>query len=338
MAKVLIDLRKMADPFSGLGQFSLALGRALHRRNHHLSLLFLIPEKQEDLWQDGSCIRPGELAAYRSDIALVHHLHQESDLKIPGVCNVLTVHDINFIYKYFYIKRNYKIWRFRHFLKGFDHVVCISRFTRSELTRVISASCENFSVILNGLNPLHHPSMPDILPVKPFFFSVGAFLRKKNLHSIIPMMQLLPDYQWIVAGPDEGSYARELKAAVRSLGLEQRILFTGSLTEAHKAWYYHHCEALFFPSTAEGFGLPVLEAFSAGKPVFCFPITALPEITGGHAFFWERDNPAEMAARVRTSLAEDREDLREARKQYARQFSWDHAADAYLALYASAMR
>ena len=99
MAKVLIDLRKMADPFSGLGQFSLALGRALHRRNHHLSLLFLIPEKQEDLWQDGSCIRPGELAAYRSDIALVHHLHQESDLKIPGVCNVLTVHDINFIYK-----------------------------------------------------------------------------------------------------------------------------------------------------------------------------------------------------------------------------------------------
>jgi len=335
MEGVLIDLRKMSDPYSGLGQFSLALAEALHRRNNKLNLFFLIPDKGVPPFKDGFFLTRAACSSHLNQFGLVHHLHQESDLFFPGKKNLLTVHDINFIYKYRFFKRTFKRLMFERYLRKFDPIVSISYFTRSELSRHFSTDFESIPVVYNGLIPLHPPATPFVIPSAPFFFSIGAFLRKKNLHTLIPMMNFLPSYQWIVAGPDQGAYAEELKKEVRKHGLSERIIFTGPLSDEHKAWYFQHCEALFFPSISEGFGLPVLEAFSAGKPVFCFPLTALPEVSGGYAYSWNSSLPPEMAEFVERSLSADSFSMAEQREHYAMQFSWEKAADAYLDLYES---
>jgi len=182
---------------------------------------------------------------------------------------------------------------------------------------------------------LSAPEKPDFIPNRPFFFSIGAFLRKKNLHALIPAMQHLRDYQWLIAGHDKGSYADFLKAQVKHLGLTSDILFTGALSESHKSWYYQHCEALFFPSVSEGFGLPVLEAYSVGKPVFCFPLTSLPEVTGGQAYFLEASGSDKMASFIINSMKTESMQRSDERKAYAAKFSWDNAALSYLDLYRS---
>lgn len=335
MKAVLIDLRKISDPFSGLGRFSLSLGEALYRNNQSLSLFFLVPDNVEQPWKGNAFVRIGDIPAIKRQIGLVHHLHQESDLFLPDTKNLLTVHDINFIYKYTFLRRTIKLQLFKGYLKKFDRIVCISRFTQSELVRHCAVNEADLSFIYNGLPALPAPVVPDLIPQSPFFFSVGAFLRKKNLHILLPMIQSLPDHQWILAGQDRGPYADFMKAQVQRLGLSERVIFTGPLSESHKAWYYENSLGLFFPSISEGFGLPLLEAFSAGKPVFCFPLTALPEIAGGHAFFWSDTSAEQMAKEVIRRISAESQLSRESRISHAAGFSWDKAAAEYLGVYQS---
>ena len=59
--------------------------------------------------------------------------------------------------------------------------------------------------------------------------------------------------------------------------MADRVIIAGPVSADDKNWYYANCEAFAFPSLAEGFGLPVIEAMNHGKPVFLSRLTALPE-------------------------------------------------------------
>ena len=111
------------------------------------------------------------------------------------------------------------------------------------------------------------------------------------------------------------------------------ITSTGEIIEAEKIWLYQHGEALVFPSISEGFGIPLIESFYYGKPVFCGRYGSLPEVGGEHAFYWENFDAVEMAAMVKNQLADDRAEKKSARMEYARHFSWNNTAKAYLNLY-----
>jgi len=62
------------------------------------------------------------------------------------------------------------------------------------------------------------------------------------------------------------------------------VSLLGTISESDKIFYYKNCLAFAFPSLREGFGFPVLEAMTFGKPVFLSNKTSLPEIGGSHAF------------------------------------------------------
>ena len=63
-------------------------------------------------------------------------------------------------------------------------------------------------------------------------------------------------------------YQRKIEEEAKRLGVTERVIFTGAISENDKYWYYQNCTAFVFPSIAEGFGLPVIEAMYFGKPVF----------------------------------------------------------------------
>ena len=67
----------------------------------------------------------------------------------------------------------------------------------------------------------------------------------------------------------------------------KRVIFTGYVSNETARRLLEKADALVLPSLSEGFGLPVLEAFSAGTPVLCSNTTALPEVAGDAALYFD---------------------------------------------------
>ncbi|MFM8271665.1 MAG: glycosyltransferase, partial [Gemmata sp.] len=92
------------------------------------------------------------------------------------------------------------------------------------------------------------------------------------------------------------------------------------------------CDCFVYPSLWEGFGIPVLEAMSAGVPVVCSDLSSLPEVAGPHAFYCDPHDPRAVAAAVARALAlpaAERAARTTAARDWAARFTWDATADRF---------
>jgi glycosyltransferase involved in cell wall biosynthesis len=164
---------------------------------------------------------------------------------------------------------------------------------------------------------------------------VGVIHPKKNVHTLLPLLEAFPDYRLVLAGPDRHPYAQHIREQAEKLGVADRLLLTGSVDESTKLWLYAHCEAFLFPSLTEGFGLPVAEAMTFGKPVFISNLTSLPEVGGKEAYYFEDFEPENMAKVLHDGLHDFGQNaLRQERlRKRAAGFSWPTVAGEYWKLY-----
>jgi glycosyltransferase involved in cell wall biosynthesis len=98
---------------------------------------------------------------------------------------------------------------------------------------------------------------------------------------------------------------------------------------------YRAATCFVLPSLAEGFGLPVLEAMLRGTPVSCSRTSALPEVAGDAAFYFDPEDTNEIAAALELLLDNEqlRAYLRKAGLERARRFSWEATAEGTIATY-----
>jgi glycosyltransferase involved in cell wall biosynthesis len=137
-----------------------------------------------------------------------------------------------------------------------------------------------------------------------YFLHVGVLEKRKNLGLLISAFGKLvrqqgyEDMQLILVGqrgPRETLDDHDnLISLVDSLGLKGKVIFTGYVTQERLASYFQHAMAYVFPSANEGFGLPVLEAFSFGLPVIISRQGALVEVAGGAALVLENNDIASL--------------------------------------------
>jgi glycosyltransferase involved in cell wall biosynthesis len=141
----------------------------------------------------------------------------------------------------------------------------------------------------------------------------------------------------LIAGKhDDPGYVSFIKKESRNLGVENNVRLLGRISETEKSWYFNNCNAFAFPSISEGFGLPVVEAMSCGKPLFLSTRTALPEI-GGDVSFYFRDFSPDHMQRVFDNGMEiyNANGLRKKIKERGDHFCWHKAANEYLNVYRS---
>lgn len=338
--KILFEASKISNVNTGLGQCSLHLGQAISKLNTDFDLTYLVPKSGLNAFGPGhryiEASRWRKIFGVPADVAIWHYLYQGSQYRPvkKGAKVVVTIHDLNFLFKY-------KGWRKRQSLQAMqaevtraDAVVAISHFTKGEILKHLSVDSAKVQVIYNGVKATSHDEKrPSFVKDGKFFFSLGQVVPKKNFHVLLPLLQRI-EGSLVIAGNDAGSYANNLRTEIKKLGLSDRVLLTGEIPEEEKNWLYHNCEAFLFPSLAEGFGLPVIEAMRRGKPVFCSNLTSLPEVAGPYAYYFNDFNPDRMEVTMRTGfLAEKNTEMEKHRKDWASQFSWEETAKRYLAIY-----
>jgi len=117
--------------------------------------------------------------------------------------------------------------------------------------------------------------------------------------------------------------------------LGDRLLVVGPVGDPDLRALYAGASLFAFPSTHEGFGLPVLEAMVQGAPVACSDIEALREVTGGAAVLVPADDPVRWAETVTEVVSDEGRaaSLRAAGYERAKEFSWEKMARATHAVY-----
>lgn len=346
MKTVFLEMERLRNLNSGLGQFCKNLGQALVQlADPDFSFSFYLPASCRGLFgSDRNYLVHSPvhkvLKACRERFDCWHCLHQDSPyLPSRGQAKLmLTIHDMNFMAKYAGLRRKLRCETLRKKIDRSTALVFPSRFSEKMVNNHFSCSGKITRIIPYG-NCLERSETrgPSVAPPSGrFLFTIGAVLPKKNFHVLVPFLKKLKGYSLVIAGDDTTAYAGKIEDDAQYWGVDDRILFTGPIDDSEKFWWYRHCEAFVFPSLSEGFGLPVIEAMSLGKPVFISTLTSLPEVGGTEAFYWESFDPDAMAAVFEAGMNEYHRSAAKARSiaAWAATFSWENTARRYLDLYA----
>lgn len=352
---VLVDTERLRSLETGLGQMCQWLGRELVRsRPPGARLTFLVPRSRRGIFGDDVSYLDAAWwrriwSGGRTGVDVWHTTHQDSAFPpARSASQLLTILDLNFLERADYSPAR-KATRLASLQRKLDRasvISTISHYTASVVRQHLVVPDVPLRVIYLG-NPLEASGAAAVRPVADpvlsalpsgarFFLFVGVLHPKKNVHTLIPMMRAFPDSYLILAGAEEHAYTAQLRGAIGTAGLQDRVLITGRVSDETRRWLYEHCDALLFPSISEGFGLPVVEAMSCGKPVFLSRLTSLPEIGGPDACYFDSFDPEHMAETVRAGLAawaSNPGSAERARTRAAR-FSWQETASEYWKLYA----
>ena len=229
-----------------------------------------------------------------------------------------------------------------------DSVITISEYSRTELARWIGIDPSRITVIPLGVNESWYRTVSDealarvrqkyALP-EQFFVCVGTLQPRKNVGRTIEAHRALPDAvrrrcPLVIIGR-AGWRCEDVLSLIEQESASGAVRWLQHVPDDDLLPVLKHATALLFPSLAEGFGLPVVEAFAAGLPVITSNTTSLPEVAGDAALMIDPlDVDAISGAMARVlddgALADRLRGLGLAR---ARQFTWQQCARATVGVY-----
>ena len=255
---------------------------------------------------------------------------------------LLTVHDVNFVEEISFDKNHRLNKLFAAKLAKSSAITYISEFAKKQTHQYFEVPAIPEYVIYNG-NPIStlldtSNFKTSISTDKPFLYSIGDFLERKNFLSVVKMMPLLGEYNLILSGNTEKSYGKEIQKYIEDNKLHNQVFLTGKVDEIAKQYYLSKCHAFVFPSIREGFGLPPIEAMRFGKPIFLANKTSLPEIGGENCYYWDNFDPEYMKSILQIGLSNfynNQKKMEDLMIERSLHFDWKKAAYEYLKVYRS---
>jgi glycosyltransferase involved in cell wall biosynthesis len=340
--RVLIDLYKTKDLYSGLGQFSINYATELVKAGSEFDFSFLVPRNFNNETIKGRTITASAFRRYIPDLNkgfdLWHSLDQfPSFFPNRETTQILTIHDLNFLTEKNKEKGLEYLDRLQKNLDKASVITTISNYTRKHIEENLRVKGKPIYTIYNGVRIAEGQGVkPAFINNEPFFFSLSVFKAAKNFEVLLPVMRNFKHHKLILAGNNETAYGAAIREKITDLGLKSRVIMPGKISEEEKTWLYQNCDGFLFPSKAEGFGLPVIEAMMFGKPVFLSRYTSLPEIGGDQAFYFDSFDTEHMADIITNGIDRYKTDqprMEKHIKDHAFKFSWNNSARNYLDLY-----
>jgi glycosyltransferase involved in cell wall biosynthesis len=264
----------------------------------------------------------------------------------PSSFKIATVHDLVAVHPEYsglmphQVQRSRRI--FQH-LRAADLLIADSECTSRHIVELLGSEAPKITVLPLGVDceRFQRAGTLNFLQLHglgecPKVLSVGSLDLRKN-NAILPelfegIVARVPDVALLRVGP---RLPEELADRLRSLLRPGHFVELGKLSDEELAGVYQAADVYFFPSLWEGFGLPVLEAMSAGTPVVCSDASSLPEV-GGEAALYFDPNSAEQAAHQVVRVLTDRAlsaAMRQDGLDRARQFTWTRHVNALREIY-----
>ena len=171
--------------------------------------------------------------------------------------------------------------------------------------------------------------------------SVSAKLAHKNLRRLIGALALIDRERrpLLVLPGYPTPHEAQLRAHAAALGLTDDVRFLGWVPAQELEGLYAAAACFVFPSLAEGFGLPVLEAMARGVPVACSGRGSLAEVAGDAALLFDPESEPAIAGAIRRLIDDHAEATRlaAAGRERAARFSWRRTATGTLSTYRQVM-
>lgn len=300
--KILLDFERMQSLYTGFYYFNLHFGKSLLKlAPEFLEFNFYLIQAQFGMF--GKQQRYESKKSYslkkkrffdffikrelrNYDIIHISDQHSSFQPRDNSAKILLTVHDLNYLIE----TSDPKVMAEEHekhqrMVDMADHIVCISEYSRQCVLQNLDTKNKPVDVIYQGceLDEFDIVGEPRYVPKRPFLFGISNILPKKNFH-VLPCLLKDNDYELVLSGITEHRTQREYVKVImehaKLHGVEDRVIITGPISDSERQWYYKNCLAFMFPSIAEGFGTPPLEAMYFGKPVFASTCTSVPEICG----------------------------------------------------------
>lgn len=225
--------------------------------------------------------------------------------------------------------------------------VAVSELRRTELAGLIGLSPDDIIVVPNGVDAhqflgLQAQSMSflhqlNLFAAEPLLLMPVRITPRKNIELALQTLAALNNYfpnpALVVTGPlgphnpANAQYMKRLLALRKDLNLENQAhllaeISSDFLPDSVIAELYRLADALFLPSSEEGFGIPVLEAGIAGIPIFCADILPLRSLAGEDAVYFTPDaEPGSVATSIHSRLSSD--PIYRMRVKVRKNFTWE---------------
>lgn len=285
----------------------------------------------------------------------IYHSPSPDSLNINhGAKTIVTVHDL--IFKTFPQGHTQRTLdetekQFTSIGKIASKIICCSQNTVNDLKKHFHIPQHKIAMVYQGVDKgLFYSLPPEEMNAayrlirargirEPFILSVGTIEPRKNLENILHAFDKLRTrgqfFGKLVVIGMKGWMSDGIEGLIRKLELKNHVVFLGYLSDRELRYFYNLAEIFVFPSFYEGFGFPIVEAFSCGTPVVTSNVSSCPEVAQDAAVIVDPHDPEDIAQGIARIVGDPKlkQTLREKALKRALDFSFRKTAQETLEVY-----
>jgi glycosyltransferase involved in cell wall biosynthesis len=283
---------------------------------------------------------PKVLKKYKADLFLSPDGYLSLRTRVPQLA---VIHDINFVHRpedLPWLIAKYYNYFFPKFARIAKRIATVSFYSKEDIARSFKIDYDKIDVVYDGINQIFEPLLEKektkirkkYTGGSEYFLFVGALHPRKNVSGLLKAFDDFKSetdnkIKLVIVG-GEMHKTGDIFETFENMRFKDDVVFTGRVSTDDLHDIVGAAMALAFVPFFEGFGIPVVEAMSAGVPVICSNTTSMPEV-GGNAVVYADPMKIDQITDAMIKLATDKElrkELIEKGFEQKNKFSWDETA------------
>lgn len=223
------------------------------------------------------------------------------------------------------------------------HIFTVSNYTKKMIIQLYKISANKITVIYNAVSERYNTKYESKellsklgLVKKKYLLTVGRYDPRKNIITLLKEYSLLPENTppLIIVS---NSNIENLNTTINKFNLSKRVKILSNISDKELPILYQNALVFIYPSYAEGFGMPILEAMASGTCVITSKTTAMLEVAKDSAILINPNDRKELGDAIKSVISDTNKRKIIEKKGLARttKFSWDDSAMKVANLYNS---